>query len=164
MSSRKIAASELAKNAIATSKRKVKTNIVVNSGDTAVLGGLMKDSDTETEVKIPILGDIPVIGWLFKSHDHEKEKTNLMIFITPQIIRNEDDNDRLLADKINERIDFIQRSMGGRDPHGVYVDNMTRRKADAKAPKGSDPAEIDLPSDTVPAASGAPEEPATETF
>jgi general secretion pathway protein D len=158
-----IKATELAKNAIATSKRKIKTNIVVNSGDTAVLGGLMKDSDEETVNKIPILGDIPVLGWLFKSNSHQKEKTNLMVFITPQIIRNEEDNDKLLSDKLSERIDFITRSMSGRDPHGAYVDALPRRKASNAAPKTppSDPADA---VDAMPSPTPAPEEPATETF
>ena len=158
-----IKASELAKNAIATSKRKIKTNIVVNSGDTAVLGGLMKDSDEETISKIPILGDIPVLGWLFKSNSHVKEKSNLMVFITPQIIRNEEDNDKLLSDKISERIDFITHSMSGRDPHGAYVDALPRRKASNAKPKTAptDPADA---VDATPSPVPAPEEPATETF
>ena len=147
-----IKASELAKNAIATSKRKIKTNIVVNSGDTAVLGGLMKDSDEDATRKVPVLGDIPVLGWLFKSNSRTKEKTNLMVFITPQIIRNENDNDHLLAEKINERIDFIQNSMNGRDPHGQYVDALPRRKAAKNKPAGDEPAPDAL------------EEPAAETF
>lgn len=128
-------ASELAKNAIATSTRKIKTQIVVNSGDTAVLGGLMKDQDTVNEAKVPVLGDIPLIGWLFKSHQTTKKKMNLMVFITPTIVRNPADSSKIVDQKISERIDFIQRNMNGRDPHGKHIDALPRLKGAASAPK-----------------------------
>jgi len=132
-------ASELAKNSLATSKRKIKTNILLNSGDTAVLGGLMKDEDREDITKVPILGDIPILGWLFKSQSKSKVKSNLMVFITPRIIRSPSDGAVILEEKLNERIDFIQRNMSGRDPHGRYIDDLTRPKKVAK-PKAESPA------------------------
>lgn len=144
-----IKASELAKNAIAVSTRKIKTNIVVNSGDTAVLGGLMKDEDREAVTKVPVLGDIPILGWLFKARTTSKAKTNLVVFITPTIIRNPADNASIVDEKINERIDFIQKNMRGKDPHGVYIDGLSRR---AKAK----PATEDKKDNA--------EEPAVETF
>ncbi len=127
-----IAASELAKVAIATSTRKIKTQIVVNSGDTAVLGGLMQDKETDSVTKVPVLGDIPILGWLFKSKRLEKEKTNLVVFITPKIVRNPTQNTAIVDEKINERIDFIQQNMSGRDPHGKFIDSMPRRKSSAE--------------------------------
>lgn len=144
-----IKASELAKNAVATSTRKIKTNIVVNSGDTAVLGGLMKDTDREAVSKVPVLGDIPILGWLFKARNTSKNKTNLVVFITPTIIRNPADNASVVDEKINERIDFIQKNMRGRDPHGGYIDNLPRRAKNKSAPETKK--------------EGA-EEPAVETF
>ncbi len=128
VSTESVQASELAKNSITTNTRKIKTSIVLNSGDTAVLGGLLKDKDSEDVTKIPILGDIPVLGWLFKSQKKSKQKTNLVVFITPKIIRNVDDSQSILENKLNERIDFVQRNMSGRDPHGHYVDALPRRK------------------------------------
>lgn len=155
-----VTASELAKNAIATSTRKIKTNLVVNSGDTAVMGGLMKDEDAQNTTKIPILGDIPILGWLFKSESNTKKKTNLVVFITPKIVRNPADNDEVLDKKINERIDFIQRSMNGRDPHGMYIDELPRRKkAASAAPATSAPEADPLGEPEI-----APEEPAVESF
>ncbi len=141
-----IKASELAKTSIATSTRKIETQIVVNSGDTAVLGGLMKDDDRETVKKVPILGDIPLIGWLFKSKSTSRTKTNLVVFITPKIVRNPAQNTALVDEKINERIEFIQQNMNGRDPHGKYIDALPRQKSSLSAP----------PMDA--------EEPAIETF
>jgi general secretion pathway protein D len=156
-----IAASELAKNSIATTTRKIKTSIVVNSGDTAVLGGLMKDEDDDKITKVPVLGDIPVIGWLFKSETKNKDKTNLVVFISPRIIRNPSDGQAIVEEKINERIDFIQHSMDGRDPHGRYIDQIQRRK-------GAKTENTTTPDSTTPDPKAEPkpeqETPAVETF
>jgi len=105
--------------------RSIKTNIVVPNKDTAVLGGLMKEDDIETIQKVPLLGDIPVIGWLFKSRGISKEKTNMLVFLTPSIIRNNKDSRMILGKKLDERINFIK-SMGGRDPYGAKVDQINQ--------------------------------------
>jgi len=150
-------AAELAKNSLATSTRKIKTQIVVHSGDTAVLGGLMKDRDQNDVTKVPILGDIPILGWLFKSQGKKKIKDNLMVFITPKIVRTQADSAALLDIKLKERIDYIQRSMGGRDPHGAFIDAMPRLKAEAEVPSSASP-------DTGSTTPEMPEEPAVESF
>ena len=130
LSNTPIRAAQLSEISIATTTRKIKTSIVVDSGDTAVLGGLMKDEDSETIRKIPILGDIPILGWLFKSKTKEKKKSNLVVFITPKILRNAEDNAQIVDSKINERIDFVQKFMNGEDPHGFAVDALPRRVRD----------------------------------
>ena len=70
LASTPIAAVNLAQNAIAITKRSAKTNLLARDGDTIVLGGLMKDQDQVNVTKIPLLGDIPIIGWLFKGKSH----------------------------------------------------------------------------------------------
>lgn len=121
-----IKAKNLADSTQAVSDRSLKTNIVVNSGDTAVLGGLMRDQEDLEETKIPILGDIPVLGWLFKSKTATKKKVNLVIFITPKIIRGVKDSQKLLSEKANERIDWLKRNFDGRDPYGKAMDRLPR--------------------------------------
>jgi general secretion pathway protein D len=74
-----------------TSKRSASTTVVVKDGQTMVIGGLIRDNVTSSTSKVPFLGDIPILGWLFKSKSTKVEKTNLMIFITPYIIKNESD-------------------------------------------------------------------------
>lgn len=74
-----------------TSKRSASTTVVVKDRETVVIGGLIRDNVTTTTSKVPLLGDIPILGWLFKSKSTKVEKTNLMIFITPYIIKNEGD-------------------------------------------------------------------------
>jgi general secretion pathway protein D len=68
-------------------KREIKTSVIVDDGGTIVLGGLIDDTVQESISKVPLLGDIPIIGHLFKSTSTSKSKTNLMVFIRPTIIR-----------------------------------------------------------------------------
>jgi general secretion pathway protein D len=76
---------------ITTAKRSADSVVVVQSRQTVIIGGLMKDNIAYIESKVPILGDIPVLGYLFKSSKRSIEKTNLLIFITPYIIKDNGD-------------------------------------------------------------------------
>ena len=78
-----------------TTKRKVVTNAIVNHGQTVILGGLMKSSGGKTVSKIPILGDIPILGALFTSTGYSESKINVVIYLTPYIVRNSRDLTRL---------------------------------------------------------------------
>lgn len=71
-----------------TFKRTAKTTVILNDKDSIVIGGMIGYDGTENEWKIPILGDIPLLGWLFKTHTSTSRKVNMFIFITPRIIRN----------------------------------------------------------------------------
>ena len=86
---------------LVTSKRQVKTEVLVNDGATIVLGGLISDRITEFESRVPILGHLPFIGNLFKSTSTKKEKTNLLIILRPTIIRDQS------SDLIKRRMDGI---------------------------------------------------------
>ena len=74
-------------NELIINKREIKTTITVSSGEIAVLGGLLDDNERRTIQKIPLLGDIPILGELFKSRGKSRVKTNLMVFIRPTILR-----------------------------------------------------------------------------
>ncbi|MFI5281398.1 MAG: AMIN domain-containing protein, partial [Gemmatimonadales bacterium] len=74
-----------------TTVRSASTTITVKDGQTVVIGGLISDSITANESKVPFLGDVPVIGHFFKKTDNQKNKINLLIFLTPHIIKNESD-------------------------------------------------------------------------
>jgi general secretion pathway protein D len=69
-----------------TFKRKAETTVVVHNEETVVIGGIIGQDTTTGEYKVPLLGDIPLLGWLFKSHGNKQAKTNLFIFITPHIV------------------------------------------------------------------------------
>jgi type II secretory pathway component GspD/PulD (secretin) len=70
--------------------RKIDTRVMIPSGNTLVLGGLVQDGIREKNSKVPILGDIPVLGYLFRRDSKEREKQNLLIFITPTIVGDQD--------------------------------------------------------------------------
>jgi len=74
-----------------TTKRSTKTSVVVKDDQTVVIGGLMQEKLEDGITKVPLLGDIPLLGWLFKYRNKQKEKTNLFVFLTPHIIRDADD-------------------------------------------------------------------------
>jgi len=70
-----------------TTKRSAKTSVLVKNGDTVVLGGMMQETFTNTTSQVPILGDIPLLGNLFRFKSVSRQKTNLLIMLTPRIIR-----------------------------------------------------------------------------
>ena len=73
---------------LVTTKRSAKTSVVVKDADSVVIGGLIQTREEDTVNKIPILGDIPLLGYLFKTKSKSRQKTNLLILLTPQIVRN----------------------------------------------------------------------------
>lgn len=70
-----------------TYKRTASTTVILSDNDTVVVGGIIGQDATESEWKIPLLGDIPYLGWFFKTHTTTEVKTNMFIFITPRIVR-----------------------------------------------------------------------------
>ena len=84
-----------------TNKRSIKTSVMVNDNQMVVLGGLIEDALRETEQKVPGLGDIPVLGWLFKYKKQQKLKTNLMVFLHPSILKDEETLDYYTNEKYN---------------------------------------------------------------
>ena len=84
-------------------KRDIKTKITVADGKTIVVGGLITNNKTEQETKVPILGDIPLLGWFFKRKTVEYKKTNLLVFITPHIVTKQERMDALTEQKREEQ-------------------------------------------------------------
>jgi type IV pilus assembly protein PilQ len=79
------------------------TTMMLDSGQTAVIGGLTSDSDITTEQKVPLLGDIPILGWLFKNESQNRERSSLMVFITPTLVHSREDQEQLLQDELRRR-------------------------------------------------------------
>ncbi len=81
-----------------TTVRSASTTIVARSGHTVALGGLISDNVSNSQSKIPFIGDIPVLGNLFKSTDDRRNKTNLLVFLTPHIVHDETDLQEISVD------------------------------------------------------------------
>jgi len=90
-----------------TNKRTVDTTVIVKDEQTIVIGGLIDDSTTDNENKVPALGDVPLLGWLFRNKSQENIKTNLYIFITPRVIKSPEEAYQIFSGK-KEQIDTIK--------------------------------------------------------
>ena len=84
---------------LTTNKRSLDTNVVMNDGEIIVLGGLIGDNKANSVQKVPLLGDLPFIGNFFKYQSGSRAKTNLMIFLRPTVIRNQDQSGTVVADR-----------------------------------------------------------------
>ena len=106
-----------------TTKRKVKTNAIVNNGETIILGGLIKTAGGKGIQKIPLLGDIPILGELFFTHTSDlSRETNVVIYLTPYIVRRSDDLQKLkrmlseLEEVQGRYNEYMRATLEGRKP------------------------------------------------
>jgi general secretion pathway protein D len=90
-----------------TQKRTVDTTVIVKDSQTVVIGGLIEDSETQNETKVPVLGDIPVLGWLFRDRSETTTRTNLYIFLTPRVIKSPAEARNIMQDK-KDQMDTVQ--------------------------------------------------------
>jgi len=90
---------------VSLSNRKIENTVVVNDGETVAIGGLIDETYADTVSGVPFLRDIPYLGWLFKTKKESLRKTNLLIFLTPHIIRNAEDLER---ETIRKRLELEQ--------------------------------------------------------
>lgn len=110
--------------------RSTTTKVFVQSDDTVVLSGMIRSKVSEVVNKVPLLGDIPVLGWLFKNSSTENRKTNLLVFITPHIIKQYDKMRSILASKLTERDEFVRETQGSVDPFGRELNRMKKSLPD----------------------------------
>ena len=89
-------------------ERKIKTTVVVPDQQSIVIGGLMQDKVIYSESKVPFLGDVPILGYLFKFSQKQKRKTNLLVLLTPYVVKDQLDLDAVLQRKMRERAEFVR--------------------------------------------------------
>ena len=92
-----------------TSRKEIRTTVTVNDRQTVVIGGLIDRRSEDGESKIPLLGDIPILGYLFRRQTKHTVRTNMLVILTPYIVRDQADLHRIFAEKLRERQDFIRR-------------------------------------------------------
>src|SRR5438445_11152109 len=139
---------------LVTTKRSLETKVVVDDGNTIVLGGLIQNTLTVTTQQIPLLGDIPFLGALFRFKSEDRKRTNLMIFLRPVIIRSADDSYHVTQD----RYDYLRGYTRGEGPEREDIyDRMEpvapALREPARAPAQDSPA---APSAKPPAAEASP--------
>jgi len=97
--------------AVSITKRTANTTVVVQDQQTVVIGGLMSDEYTTSRTKVPVLGDLPLLGALFRTSDVQKRKKNLLLVLTPHVIRDQEDLRKIFERKMQERQEFLDRYM-----------------------------------------------------
>ncbi len=162
-------------------ERSATTTLTVKDGETIVIGGLVRTRVTRSETKVPVLGDIPLLGALFRTRGDHLEKSNLILVLTPHIIRDSADLRRIFERKMQERQELMDRESIFKDDHwtspkdwhrtrGLLADIrqaerevIERRKDAAAAAPREESVQVaqpplDLP---VPQNAGAPSKPAS---
>ena len=86
-------------NGPSTSKRSIESAVLVDDGSVIVIGGLLEDSYSLGQDKVPLMGDLPVVGGLFRNEKRQRQKTNLMVFLRPVVIRDSATSDALMVDR-----------------------------------------------------------------
>ncbi len=110
-----------------TAKRRAQTVVSMNSGSTIVIGGLIRDDKTTVERKVPLLGDLPLLGGLFRYEKDELQKTNLLIFITPHVMTGQQDLE-----------DITERKKDEMKPEIEKLQNNTTEKKNSDSLNGSE--------------------------
>jgi general secretion pathway protein D len=112
-------------NGVGTVIRALNTTVVVRDKDTIAMGGLMRDKETNTVNKVPLLGDIPVLGWLFKNTSKSVEKVNLLFFMTPKILASyEKTNSENVKDLLNRRQSHLKNVSGDDEAFSTTVKGL----------------------------------------
>lgn len=113
-------------------KREITTSVMALNGQTVVLGGLMEDRTTHSKSKVPLLGDIPLLGFLFRTSSNSTTKSNLLVFITPHVIKDPSDFADVTKGKIEQRNSFIDSNFGKRQQKQIY-ESIAAHRADLLA-------------------------------
>ncbi len=99
-----------------TNKRSIESNVLVDDGSIIVLGGLLSDEYAGAGSQVPLFGDIPVIGWLFKSESRSRSKKNLMVFLRPVVVRDAAASDALSNNRYQQMMGLQQNAQPGFNP------------------------------------------------
>ncbi len=114
---------------LVTNKREIETTVSIKNGDIVVLGGLVQQDEVTSVEKVPFLGDIPLLGRLFRSDSKSQTKTNLMIFLRPTIVRSAEDAQALTSQKF----DYISAQRALVNPGGLSLEQLIDEVVGPKA-------------------------------
>ena len=124
----------------ALTSRVTNTSVIVKNGDYLMMGGLMSDKVDETVSKVPLLGDIPILGWLFKSKSFKTIKNNLIILLRPRVIGTSLASGNVIKERLEKRKNFIDEHLGGNDELGSDVGEIAERvEQQVTRPGGDEP-------------------------
>ncbi len=144
-------------NGPSTSKRSIESTVLVNDGSVIVLGGLLEDRYSMGQDKVPLMGDLPLVGGLFRNENRSRQKTNLMVFLRPVVIRDTATSDALVTDRY-EAIRALQQVtqpapsavLGGVSAAPVLPPLQPQAPATPGAPRPAPPGPLIAPLQTEP--------------
>ena len=129
-------------NGPSTSKRSIESNVVVDDGSIIVIGGLLEDSYQQGQDKVPVMGDLPVVGNLFRSETRSRNKTNLMVFLRPIVVRDNATSDALMMDRY-EAIRALQQTT--QPAPSVVMKSVSGAPILPALPQRTDPGAVTVP-------------------
>lgn len=138
-----------------TNKRSIDTKVLVDDGHTIILGGLIEDNKTETEQSIPLLGRIPIIGWLFRYTQKTGKRSNLMVFLRPVIVHGPQESYGVTADRYNY-LRANTKDVGRQDILNRFTPTQPTPEELKKFKKRSDDVDAPRAPDTAPTTPAAP--------
>jgi len=143
-----------------TNKRSIESNVLVDDGSIIVLGGLLSDEYSGAASQVPGFGDIPVLGWLFKSESRSRSKKNLMVFLRPVVVRDAAASDALSNNRYQQMMGLQQAAQPGFNPILGSGNSPVLPPAPVPVPKTEKPAaasndKTDVPQSAMPAATPA---------
>jgi general secretion pathway protein D len=142
-----------------TNKRSIESNVLVDDGSIIVLGGLLSDEYAGAASQVPLFGDIPVLGWLFKSESRQRTKKNLMVFLRPVVMRDAASSDALSNNRYQQMMGMQQTAQPGFNPilgsGNAPVLPPAPIPKPKEEPKASADSKADEPQSAVPTATPA---------
>ncbi len=118
--------------------RKTSQLVTVKNGQTVVISGLVKTTESEQFKKIPLLGDLPILGWLFRNSSFAKKRNNLMIFLTPHIVHGADDLAAIYQAKVRDRDEFLKKIFGSKGVEDDFYASLPRLEDGEYRPDDTD--------------------------
>ena len=152
-----VAPSSLVAGQLITNKRSFDSTVLVEDGNLVVLSGLIEDRNTVSQEKVPVLGDIPLLGWLFRYENRERRRTNTMVFLRPIIVRDENTSTAMAV----ERYEYMRTQMANLqvpDTQYVFRDLNVAPMPPVPMPDSPPPAPA-APTDQPPATTPPPAPP-----
>jgi len=125
---------------VITNKRSIESTVLVDDGQIIVIGGLIQDTVKDGTDKVPVMGDLPLIGGLFRYSTRSRSKTNLMVFLRPTVLRDAARADPLTGDRYDYILGEQKKTQPGQSSVLINVPTPTLPPAAAPAPSGATPA------------------------
>jgi general secretion pathway protein D len=121
-------------------RRETTTQVIVQDGQTIVISGILRDQESRVKRKVPLLGDIPLVGGLFTSIDNETTRTELLAFVTPYVVENPDENDVNFNERARQRLENLSKPLKEQE-RSEPEEQIRRRLLQPAIDKGRIPAE-----------------------